>query len=317
MQSQFARLFTAGFFTILFGAISAGIAITNKLRLAFLAVALLAMMPSAASAQSIPDGFYYKLSTEFRGSNMKLDVFNGGPKNNLTQLRPDENVTGQFWRITRIDGGWYRLSTQFRGSNMCLDVFNGGDQDNQPHLTRCGDLTGQHWKISGDNHMFRLTTEFRGPDMCLDIFNGGDENNQPQLRQCSNVTGQAWTLTRTDTAVEGFAAETPARAPAAPAPKTASGCKPNEVYSSSMGQCIPKSAGQGGPANPPSGCKANEVYSSSMGQCIPKSAGQGGPAGPPSGGGTKVFFPHGCPQNLDKSCIRTPSGALVQCRCVS
>ena len=291
MQSQSPRPFAAGFFT-------------GKSRLISIIVGLLATVPSMAAAQSVPDGFYYKLNTEFRGSGMKLDVINGGPKNNLTRLEPDQNVTGQFWRITKTDGGWYRLSTQFRGSKMCLDVFNGGENDNQPHLTRCGDLTGQHWKISGDNHAFRLTTEFRGPDMCLDIFNGGDDNNQPQLRQCSNVTGQAWTLTRTETAVEGFAADTkPGPAPAS----SPSGCKRDEVYSSSMGQCIPKSAGRG-PANPPSGCKPGEVYSSSMGQCIPKDAG---------GSGTKVFIPHGCPQNLDKSCIRTPSGALVQCRCVS
>ena len=87
-------------------------------RFILIVVALLASMPVVASAQSIPDGFYYKLSTEFRGSVMKLDVFNGGPKNNMTHLEPDQNVTGQFWRITAIDGGWYQLSTQFRGSNV-------------------------------------------------------------------------------------------------------------------------------------------------------------------------------------------------------
>jgi hypothetical protein len=54
-------------------------------------------------------------------------------------------------------------------------------------------------------------------------------------------------------------------------------------------------------------CKRNEVYSSSMGQCIPRNA----------GAGTKVFIPHGCPSNLDKTCIRTQGGLLVQCRCVS
>jgi hypothetical protein len=209
---------------------------TRRLRFIPLVLALLAWAPAIATAQSIPDGYYYKLSTEFRGLNMKLDVFNGGPKNNMTRLEPDQNVTGQFWRITRIDGGWYQLSTQFRGSNMCLDIFNGGARDNEPHLARCGNLTGQHWKISGDNHMFRLTTEFRGPDMCLDIFNGGDNNNQPQLRQCGNFTGQAWTLTRTGTPVEGFAVDSAPGQGRAPA----SGCKPNEVFSSSMGQCIPK-----------------------------------------------------------------------------
>jgi Ricin-type beta-trefoil lectin domain len=207
---------------------------TNRLRLIPIVLAMLAFVPVSATAQSIPDGQYYKLSTEFRGLTMKLDVFNGGPKNNMTRLEPDQNVTGQFWRIKRINGGWYQLSTQFRGSNMCLDIFNGGSTNNEPHLAPCDNLTGQHWKISGDNHMFRLTTEFRGPDMCLDIFNGGANNNQPQLRQCGNFTGQAWTLTRTDTSVEGVAVESrPGHAPA-------SGCKPNEVFSSSMGQCIPK-----------------------------------------------------------------------------
>lgn len=203
---------------------------------AAIVVAVLTSIPVAASAQSIPDGHYYKLSTEFRGSNMKLDVFNGGPKNNMTRLEPDQDVTGQFWRITAIDGGWYRLSTRFRGSNVCLDIFNGGSRDNEPHLTACGSFSGQHWQISGDNHMFRLTTEFRGPNMCLDIFNGGDNNNQPHLVPCGQFTGQAWTLTRTDTPVEGFAVESN------PAQRSSGsgGCKPNEVFSSSMGQCIPK-----------------------------------------------------------------------------
>ena len=39
-------------------------------------------------------------------------------------------------------------------------------------------------------------------------------------------------------------------------------CNQNQVYSSSMGQCIPKAAM----------CSNNQVYSSSMHQCIPKAA---------------------------------------------
>ena len=54
-------------------------------------------------------------------------------------------------------------------------------------------------------------------------------------------------------------------------------------------------------------CGPRLVYSSSMGQCIPRAA----------GAGTKVFIPHGCPYNLDKACIKTPGGLLVQCHCVS
>jgi hypothetical protein len=54
-------------------------------------------------------------------------------------------------------------------------------------------------------------------------------------------------------------------------------------------------------------CKRSEVYSSSMGQCIPKNA----------GAETKVFIPHGCPYNLDKVCMRSQGGTLTRCRCVS
>ena len=63
---------------------------------------------------------------------------------------------------------------------------------------------------------------------------------------------------------------------------------------------------QSGAANAFS-CGRNQVYSSSMGQCIPKDAGRG----------KKVLIPHGCPYNLDKACIRTQGGLLVQCHCVS
>ena len=54
-------------------------------------------------------------------------------------------------------------------------------------------------------------------------------------------------------------------------------------------------------------CGPRQVYSSSMGQCIPRAA----------GAGTKVFISHGCPYNLDKSCVRLPNGSLINCRCVS
>jgi len=60
-------------------------------------------------------------------------------------------------------------------------------------------------------------------------------------------------------------------------------------------------------ASAASGCRRGQVYNSRMGQCIPREA----------GASTKVFIPHGCPYNLDKSCMKTPSGRLVQCHCVS
>jgi len=147
---------------------------------------LLTWVPAPASAQSIDQSFYYKLSTEFRGIRMKLDVFNGGPKNNLTRLEPEQNVTGQLWRLTGNGDGTFRLSPKFRGADICLDIFNGSPNNNQPHLVDRRNYTGQYWNIMAtkDGGAFRLTTAFRGPSMCLDIFNGGPNNTQPL---CPNV----------------------------------------------------------------------------------------------------------------------------------
>src|SRR5262249_9689729 len=158
------------------------------------------LVPGISFAQSIDQNVYYKLSTQFRGSEMKLDVFNGGPKNNMTRLEPDQDVAGQFWRFAKNPDGTFRLTTVFRGPNVCLDIFNGGSNNNQPHLTRCGNFTGQFWSImlTGDGEFVRLTTKFRGPGMCLDIFNGGQNNNQPHLTKCDNFAGQLWLLTKTD-----------------------------------------------------------------------------------------------------------------------
>jgi hypothetical protein len=98
----------------------------KKLHLMHGIAMLLALVPSASFAQSIDQSFHYKLSTQFRGEGMKLDVFNGGPKNNLTRLEPDQDVSGQFWRFAGNGDDTFRLSTLFRGSGMCLDIFNGG-----------------------------------------------------------------------------------------------------------------------------------------------------------------------------------------------
>ena len=118
---------------------------TNNLLPAVLG--LLAWLLAATSAQAVDQSFYYKLSTEFRGDGMKLDVFNGGPKNNLTRLEPDQDVSGQFWRLVGNRDGTFRLSTLFRGPGMCLDIFNGGANDNQPHLVSCANFTGQLWTL--------------------------------------------------------------------------------------------------------------------------------------------------------------------------
>jgi Ricin-type beta-trefoil lectin domain len=179
--------------------------IKTSLRLGPLIAGFIAWTPAPALAQSIDQNFYYKLSTEFRGAGMKLDVFNGGPKNNLTRLEPDQDVSGQFWRFTGNGDGTFRLSTMFQGSEMCLDIYNGGPNNNQPHVVKCANYTGQSWNImvTDTGESVHLTTSFRGPNKCLDVYNGGPNNNQPHLVTCGNYTGQLWLLMRTDKRVEG------------------------------------------------------------------------------------------------------------------
>jgi Ricin-type beta-trefoil lectin domain len=176
----------------------------NSLRFGLVIAASIAWIPASASAQSIDQSFYYKLSTEFRGASMNLDVFNGGPKNNLIRLEPDQDVSGQYWRLKSNGDGTFRLLTMFRGTDMCLDIYNGGTKNNQPHLVKCANFTGQFWNVlvSEEGEAVRLTTIFRGPGMCLDIYNGGPNNNQPHLTECGKLTGQHWILTKTDKRVD-------------------------------------------------------------------------------------------------------------------
>lgn len=144
--------------------------------------------------------FFSRLSTKFRGDGKCLDVFNGGPNNNMVHLTDCADLSGQYWHLKGPDStGYHRLTTMFRGEEMCLDIFNGGKHNNQPHLTKCANFSGQLWKLKGPEAggWSRLTTQFRGDDMCLDIFNGGAQNNQPHLTKCANYTGQFWKVTKT------------------------------------------------------------------------------------------------------------------------
>ncbi len=148
----------------------------------------------SAFAATPDSNTYYRLSTEFRGGEMALDVFNGGPSDGFLHLVPKASFTGQYWRFTPNGDGTFKMTTQFRGPDTCLDVTNGGSNNNEPYLKDCGNFTGQRWMVVQDGHWLLLKTKFRGNDMCLDIFNGGAKNDQPQFRPCGRFTGQKWRL---------------------------------------------------------------------------------------------------------------------------
>ena len=151
------------------------------------------LLGTAAMAEAAD---YKRLSTQWKGPNMPLDIINGGARNNFAQLAKKDDVSGQMWKITKADD-WLNLTTEFRGDKMCLDVENGGNMNNFVKLERCENNSGQSWKITkaGDGDYVRLTTEFRGAGMCLDIVNGGARDGMAQLTKCSDVSGQLWRIT--------------------------------------------------------------------------------------------------------------------------
>jgi hypothetical protein len=153
---------------------------------------VLLMLATPSLAQSVYPNYYYKLSTQFRGSAMPMDVFNGGAQDNQAHLAPNQNVSGQNWRFLPAGNRSYRVTTEFRGPGMCLDI---NPSTNRPELRACGNLSGQFWQIVPAGGWVRLTTTFRGPGMCLDIDPSSD---QPELRSCGNFSGQMWRLTRTN-----------------------------------------------------------------------------------------------------------------------
>jgi Ricin-type beta-trefoil lectin domain len=174
-----------------------------QLSVVFLAAWLASTCTVAAQDPTqIDPTFFHKLSTEFRGPGMSLDVFNGGPKDNFTHLQPTADFSGQFWHFvlehpaTATTPHIYKLRSLFRP--MCLDIVNGGPDDNKAHLAQCALVSGQEWVATREGGMFRMTTLFRGPSMCLDIVNGGPDNDQAHLTPCGNFTGQKWLLTKTN-----------------------------------------------------------------------------------------------------------------------
>jgi hypothetical protein len=155
------------------------------------------VLPTQLLAQTPDTTIYYKLSTEFRGTGMPMDVINGGPQNNQVRLDSDQNVSGQFWNFVPANvSGSYVLKSQFRGSGMCLDI---NPPTNRPELRGCGAFAGQLWQLRQEGNWVKLSTQFRGPDVCLDI---DPASNQPELRGCGAFTGQNWQLVPTNQRVQ-------------------------------------------------------------------------------------------------------------------
>lgn len=145
-------------------------------------------------AQSIEPGAYYRLSSQWQGEGLSLDVINDG-KNNQIQLARTGEYSGQLWKFTPMPGGFYRITSQWQGEGKSLDVVNDG-KNNRLQLADTGDYSGQFWKIIPQGNGYaKLTTQWQGDGKALDVINDG-RNNRLQLANSGNYSGQFWKLTK-------------------------------------------------------------------------------------------------------------------------
>ncbi|MCI2229679.1 hypothetical protein MC378_10925 [Polaribacter sp. MSW13] len=144
------------------------------------------------SRTSFDENQYYRLTSQWRGSGLSLDILNSGKKNQPI-LAKTANVSGQFWKIKKVGINTYTLSTQWRGSNKILDCVQGPNK-NRPILNTQTGRSGGAWKIiSLGNGYFRITNLWLS-DSSLDIINDG-KNNKIQVAKTGNYLGQAWKIT--------------------------------------------------------------------------------------------------------------------------
>jgi len=107
---------------------------TNNQRLVPAIAGLLAWLLIPTSAQSVDQSVYYKLSTQFRGNGMKLDVFNGGQKNNLTRWsrsRTSRASSGDSWGTATVRFAYRRCSA----APTCAWTFSTGAQTTTSHIS--------------------------------------------------------------------------------------------------------------------------------------------------------------------------------------
>ncbi|RYP66814.1 hypothetical protein DL771_007612 [Monosporascus sp. 5C6A] len=135
---------------------------------------------------------WYRLTNNFSGRSMALDVRNDGGLNStgLLMMAPSGYYSGQFWRFIPQSPGVFKLHTMFLGPNRVLDVSGGGKAT--PHLAREGDFSGQFWTLeSWGDGAWKLTNAYTGPELHLDIY---PDTYEPCMAE-GNCTGQHWHIT--------------------------------------------------------------------------------------------------------------------------
>jgi len=138
-----------------------------------------------------PDA-YYRLTTEWLGDGMSLDVVNDDKDNKLI-LAKTGAFTGQFWKITSLGNGYFRFTTKFKGDGKSLTVVNNGTTKVLRLKNTTNDDT-QAWKINSfGNGYYRFISKSSNNTKSLDVINDGN-NNKVQLSKTADYSGQYWRI---------------------------------------------------------------------------------------------------------------------------
>lgn len=166
----------------------------SRVGASILVIGLLASAPALAQSTRPPPAFNF--TTQFRGKDVCLDVYDGGPKNNRARMTKCAGLPGQAWLTVRAGAaanGAYHLTNQLRGPDMCLAVIEKGPGANNLGLVKCAETPSQYWTMRTTAGTMKLASTFRG-GRCSEVINGGDDNNDVSYVACANSTGQFWSM---------------------------------------------------------------------------------------------------------------------------
>jgi hypothetical protein len=162
----------------------------------YLVVSFSVTIFSAATTQHFDPNCYYRLTTQWLGDGMSLDVINDGKNNNQVALAKSGNCSGQHWKFTFIGDGYYRLTTRWQGDELSLTFVKDGKSNGRLLLTPNAADSAQYWKINSlKNGYSRITCKWQGYDKSLDVVNDGI-NDKVQLARAGHYGGQYWKITQ-------------------------------------------------------------------------------------------------------------------------
>ncbi|RKH59605.1 hypothetical protein D7V93_14675 [Corallococcus llansteffanensis] len=148
-------------------------------------------VPQVPETVSFDSRCYYRLTTQWRGDGLSLDIINDG-KNNTPILAKTAMVPGQLWKLLPEANGAHRLVTQWRGKGLSLAHTAG----NQPLLVDTAAAPEQLWRVTPElDGTLRLTNLAQDASLSLDILYDGKANITPILARTRHVSGQLWNVT--------------------------------------------------------------------------------------------------------------------------